>query len=199
MRLEGLDEDLRRRLMAVAAVNVAMFVLAVSAGRAAGSQALQADALDFLAHGASYGLALWAVGKPAAQRGLAELIRAGALLALGAWIGLATIYQFFVRGVPEAEIIGLIGLVALGANGLTLYLLQAQRSDGPLRAVWLTARNDLIGTGAVVVAAGLVAVMDSGAPDLIVGGVLVALFVTGAVQAFRTSLAAWQEQRSGAT
>ena len=37
------------------AINVGMFVVEFSAGALAGSQALQADALDFAADGATYG------------------------------------------------------------------------------------------------------------------------------------------------
>jgi Co/Zn/Cd efflux system component len=43
------DEAYRRVLWAVLAINAGMFAVEVSAGLAAGSASLQADALDFLA------------------------------------------------------------------------------------------------------------------------------------------------------
>ena len=46
---EGLSADYRRRLWAVIAINAAMFIVEMGAGALAGSQALQADALDFAA------------------------------------------------------------------------------------------------------------------------------------------------------
>ncbi len=46
---EGLSADYKRRLWLVIGINAAMFFVEMGAGALAGSQALQADALDFLA------------------------------------------------------------------------------------------------------------------------------------------------------
>jgi Co/Zn/Cd efflux system component len=43
-----MDPRYKRVLIAVIAINAAMFVIEMAAGQFAGSQALQADALDFL-------------------------------------------------------------------------------------------------------------------------------------------------------
>jgi Co/Zn/Cd efflux system component len=53
---DGLSVDYRRRLWAVIAINAAMVLVEMSAGALAGSQALQADALDFFADAATYGI-----------------------------------------------------------------------------------------------------------------------------------------------
>jgi Co/Zn/Cd efflux system component len=45
---EGLSADYKRRLWLVIALNATMFLVEMGAGALAGSQALQADALDFL-------------------------------------------------------------------------------------------------------------------------------------------------------
>ena len=47
-RFDGLSADYKRRLWLVIAINAAMFLVEMAAGALAGSQALQADALDFL-------------------------------------------------------------------------------------------------------------------------------------------------------
>ena len=47
VRFEGLSADYKRRLWVVIAINAAMFAVEMTAGQLAGSQALQADALDF--------------------------------------------------------------------------------------------------------------------------------------------------------
>src|SRR5437016_7933566 len=52
----------RRVLWAVLAINAVMFVVEIGAGLAAGSAALQADALDFLGDAANYGISLFVVG-----------------------------------------------------------------------------------------------------------------------------------------
>ncbi len=56
------DDAYRRVLWAVLAINAAMFAVEVIAGLAAGSAALQADALDFLGDAANYAISLFVVG-----------------------------------------------------------------------------------------------------------------------------------------
>jgi Co/Zn/Cd efflux system component len=46
---EGLSAEYKRRLWLVIAINASMFLVEMGAGALAGSQALQADALDFWA------------------------------------------------------------------------------------------------------------------------------------------------------
>lgn len=56
------DTRFRRVLWVVLAINAAMFVLELGAGMVAGSAALQADALDFLADAANYAISLAVLG-----------------------------------------------------------------------------------------------------------------------------------------
>ena len=190
---EGLNDDYKRRLMLVTAINIGMFVLEMGAGQLAGSQALKADALDFAADGATYALSFWAIGRPQRVRTGAAFIKGISLFAMGIWIAVTTLYQFFVLGVPEAEVMGLIGFLALGANLLSVYLLFAYKNgDANIRSVWLCSRNDAIGNVAVMIAAGFVALMNSGAPDLIVAGVMSALFLSSSYQILRQSWAEWK-------
>ena len=62
---EGMNDEYKRRLMIVTALNVGMFLVEMVAGQFAGSQALKADALDFFADGLTYALSFWAIGKAA--------------------------------------------------------------------------------------------------------------------------------------
>lgn len=191
---DGMNDDYKRRLMLVTAINIGMFVVEFSAGQLSGSQALKADALDFAADGATYALSFWAVGRPQKVRTGAAVIKGVSLLLMGVWIAATTLYQFFVLGVPEAQVMGLIGFAALAANLLSVYLLFAYKDgDANIRSVWLCSRNDAIGNVAVMVAAALVAILNSGAPDLIVAGVMSALFLSSSYQILRQSWAEWQE------
>ena len=193
---DGMNDAYKRRLMLVTAINIGMFVLEMTAGQLSGSQALKADALDFAADGATYALSFWAIGRPQRVRTGAAVIKGVSLLAMGVWIAATTLYQFFVHGVPEAQVMGLIGFLALGANLLSVYLLFAYKDgDANIRSVWLCSRNDAIGNVAVMAAAGLVAWLNSGAPDLIVAGVMAALFLNSAFQILRQSWAEWQHAR----
>ena len=56
-------------------------------------------------------------------------------------------------------------------------------------------KADAIGNVAVVVAAVLVALLGNGAPDLIVAGVMAALFLNSAFQILRQSWAEWRHAR----
>jgi Co/Zn/Cd efflux system component len=47
-KFEGLSPDYKRRLWLVIAINAVMVAVEMAAGKMAGSQALKADALDFL-------------------------------------------------------------------------------------------------------------------------------------------------------
>jgi Co/Zn/Cd efflux system component len=48
-----------------------------------------------------------------------------------------------------------------------------------------------------MIAAGLVAVLNSGAPDLIVAGVMAALFLSSSYQILRQSWAEWRAAEAG--
>lgn len=61
--------------------------------------------------------------------------------------------------------------------------------------MWLCSRNDAIGNVAVVIAAGFVAILGTGAPDLIVAGVMAALFLNSAAQILAQSYREWQHAR----
>ncbi|MCB1972702.1 MAG: cation transporter, partial [Geminicoccaceae bacterium] len=54
-KFDGMSRGFRRALWVVIAINAAMFVVEMAAGALAGSQALQADALDFLGDTLTYG------------------------------------------------------------------------------------------------------------------------------------------------
>jgi len=195
---EGVDGEYKRRLIIVTVINVAMFVVEMTAGHLAGSQALQADALDFAADGATYALSFWAIGKPDTVRAGAAMLKGLSLLAMGLWVAGTTLYQFFYHGIPEAQVMSVIGLLALAANLGSVWLLMAYKDgDANVRSVWLCSRNDAIGNVAVVIASGFVVLFNSGAPDLIVAGVMAALFLSSAWQILRQSWGEWREAREG--
>jgi len=194
----GMSDEYKRRLMLVTGVNIAMFVVEMIAGQFAGSQALKADALDFFADGVTYAISFWAIGRPVGVRSLAALLKGSSLVLMGIWVAATTLWHFFVEGLPAAETMGAIGVLALAANVFTVVLLLPYKNgDANIRSVWLCSRNDAIGNVAVMIAAGLVYVLGNRAPDLIVAGVMAALFLTSATQILRQAWAEWQEERDG--
>jgi Co/Zn/Cd efflux system component len=193
----GLSGEYKQRLILITAINIGMFVVEMTAGHLAGSKALQADALDFAADGTTYALSFWAIGRPLAVRAGAAFIKGLSLLAIGLWVAATTLYQFFVLGLPAAEVMSAVGFLALAANAVSVWLLMPYKDgDANVRSVWLCSRNDAIGNVAVVVAAGFVVLLNSGAPDLIVAGVMAALFLSSASQILVRSYAEWQHARA---
>ncbi|RUT28786.1 cation transporter [Arsenicitalea aurantiaca] len=195
---DGMDDAYKRRLVIVTILNLLGFAIEMSAGALSGSQALKADALDFLADGATYALSLWAIGRPLQVRAGAAFAKGLSLVAIGLWIAGSTLYQVFYMGMPEPHVMSIVGLIALGINFVSVWLLMAYKDgDANVRSVWLCSRNDMIGNIAVVGAAGAVAVLGNGAPDLIVAFIMSALFLSSAGQILRQSATEWQRARSG--
>ena len=80
---EGLSAGYRRALWAVIAINGAMFLAEMGAGIFAGSQALKADALDFLGDTVTYALSLFVIGMPLVWRARVALLKGLSLGAMG--------------------------------------------------------------------------------------------------------------------
>ena len=187
----GLSVSYRRRLWAVIAINATMFLVEMSAGHLSRSQALRADALDFFGDAMTYGISLAVIGSSLRTRAGAALFKGLSLLVMGIWIFAYTAYRVFAVGVPEAEIMGVIGFLALAANlASVLLLVRHKDGDANVRSVWLCSRNDAIGNVAVMVAALGVLETATGWPDLMVAGIMAALFLYSAAQVLRQG---WSE------
>ena len=65
---DGTSTAYRRALLAVTAINAIMFIIEISAGYLARSQALKADALDFGGDAATYAISLAVIGMSATVR-----------------------------------------------------------------------------------------------------------------------------------
>ena len=192
-RFDGVNPRYKRVLWTVIAINALMFVIEIVAGQLAGSQALQADALDFLGDTLTYGISLAVIGRSLAVRSNAALVKGVSLSLMGIWVFGSTLYHTLVLGLPRAEIMGGIGILALGANlSSVLLLLRYKDGDANVRSVWLCSRNDAIGNVAVMFAAMAVWGATSAWPDLLVAGIMAAIFLTSATQILRQ---AWIERR----
>jgi len=190
---EGLSTDYKRRLWAVIAINAVMFAVEMVAGHLAGSRALQADALDFLGDTLTYGMSMAVIGASLRVRASAALIKGFSLLAMGLWVFGTTIYTVFVLGVPQAQVMGAIGFLALAANmASVLLLVKYKDGDANVRSVWLCSRNDAIGNVAVMLAALGVWGTQTGWPDVIVAALMAGLFTWSAVQILAQGLSEWR-------
>lgn len=180
----------RRALWAVVLINLGYGVVEVGAGFVAGSQALKADALDFIGDGLISFLGLLAIGWSLAWRARSALLQGVFLALLGLGVLLNTGYRVLVLNQPEAELMGVFGALALVANvAAAVVLLPHRAGDANARAVWLFSRNDALGNLAVVVAAGLVYLTRSPWPDLGVAVIIAGLFLHSAWSIIRDARA----------
>src|SRR6056297_2224067 len=175
------DPGYRRALWMVVALNLGYGVIEMAGGFLSGSQALKADALDFIGDGAITFLGLLAIGWSLVWRARSAMIQAVFLGLLGLGVIGSTIWRVLNHAAPEAGLMGAFAVGALIVNILAaLPLLRHRKGDANMRAVWLFSRNDAIGNVAVVIAAGLVAVFGSAWPDLVVAFAIATLFLHSA-------------------
>jgi Co/Zn/Cd efflux system component len=179
-------------LWAVIALNASMFAVEMGGGVMADSEALQADALDFLGDTLTYGLSLAVIGLSLRVRATAALIKGAMLALMGIWVLAATMWHVFVLGTPRAGVMGVIGLLALAANmACVLILINYKDGDANVRSVWLCSRNDAIGNVAVIWPR-----LAFGIRQLVgrrhCSAILASLFLNSANKILRQALAEWR-------
>lgn len=179
----AVDPAYRRVLWAALIINASLFAVEIVAGAAAGSASLLADSADFLADSANYAISLFVLGAALAMRARAALVKGLSMGLIGLLVASNIVWRLFNGQVPEAEVMGVVGLLALVANMATVALLYAFRQgDANMRSVWICSRNDAIGNIAVMLAAAGVFGTGSNWPDLIVAAIMAWLALSGAVQ-----------------
>ncbi|MBM3600845.1 MAG: cation transporter [Alphaproteobacteria bacterium] len=179
----------RRALWIALAVNAGMFVAEVTAGVAAGSAALLADALDFLGDAGNYAISLWVAAMALAWRARAALFKGATLGAFGVGVLASTAWNAYQGTLPQAEVMGMVGAVALAANtGVAVMLYRFRGGDANMRSVWICSRNDAIGNIAVMLAAAGVFGTSAGWPDLVVASIMAALGIAGGWQIVRQAI-----------
>ena len=187
---KGLNSPAWRRALWIAlAVNGSFFLAEIIAGLAAGSSALQADALDFLGDTANYAISLGVAGMALAVRSRAALVKGGTLIVFALWVLGSTAWHALHGTLPQAEVMGIVGVAALLANGgVALMLYRFRSGDANMRSVWICSRNDAIGNAAVVLAALGVFGTGTGWPDIIVAAIMGGLGLWGGGQIVRQAM-----------
>ena len=172
------DPAYRRALWIVIILNIGFGLAEIVGGFIANSQALKADALDFLGDGSITFVGLLALSWSAATRSRVALTQGLFLGALGLWVLGMAVWRAVNAIPPDAELMGGIGLAALAVNvAAALILARFRDGDAQARAIWLFSRNDAINNVAVIGAAALVFWFKSAWPDIIVATVIAAMFL----------------------
>lgn len=167
--VQGLTSGHRTALWTVIAITAAMFVVETVAGHLCGSHALRADALDFLDDALVYSLSLAMVGRSIRTGAAAAAFNAIIMCAVSLWVLSSAVYHFLAPELPNAGMMGLVSGLGVLANLACIKLLAPH--TGERRTFRIDAEKDgpdIVGNVAVVVTAGVVWLLQSPWPDLLV-------------------------------
>jgi Co/Zn/Cd efflux system component len=137
-----------------------------------------------LADGLVYGLGLWAVGAVVIRKKRVARL-SGYLQASLAFAGLIEVVRRFIgfEDVPDFRVMIVVSALALVANAVGLYIIQKSRGSGVhMKASIIFTANDVIINAGVILAGILVLITDSKYPDLIIGTMVFAIVIRGAVR-----------------
>lgn len=186
---EATNEQERRTLIAVLAINFVMFLVEAVAGWLAESTGLTADSLDMLADAGVYAISLVAIGRAAYFRTNAALASGIFQMMLGLAVLLDVLRRYLIGSEPAGDVMMSIGLLALLANVWCLILLAKHRhGEVNMRASWIFSTNDVVANTGVILSGGLVALTASRLPDLIIGLIISVVVVTGGVRIIRDAI-----------
>ncbi len=174
----------RRTLWAVLLINFTFFVIEVVYGFLSHSMGLVADSLDMLADAAVYGMSLLAVGSVYARKKTVAAISGYFQLTLAA-LGFIEVVRRFIsqEALPDFRTMIIVSLLALLANGASLYLLKLSNSqEVHMKASMIFTSNDVIINIGVMLAGVLVFWLGSPIPDLVVGAIVFAIVMRGALR-----------------
>ncbi len=179
----------KKLLWTVLLINFSVFAVEIVAGLIAHSMGLVADSLDELADALVYALSIYAInGTLSVKKRIAR--SSGVLqLALALW-GFFEIVRRFTGNEPTPNFIVMIALscVALAGNAASLYFLRKSKTqEVHIKATQIFTSNDVIVNIGVIAAAVLVAVLHNKFPDLLIGAIVFAIVLRGAVKIFKLS------------
>ncbi|MES2366373.1 MAG: cation diffusion facilitator family transporter [Pseudomonadota bacterium] len=189
--VSALRESHGRVLWIVLFINAMMFVFEGGAGLLAHSTSLLADALDMLGDALVYAFSLFVLARSARWHAGAALVKGSFMLLFGLGVLAEAIYKILHPVQPRAEIMGVVGGIALTANLICFFLLYRHRADNlNMSSTWLCSRNDLIANVGVLAAAGGSYLLASRWPDIGVGVVIAGLFLSSAFNVIRQAFSA---------
>ena len=183
----GCEIEIRNReqgrvLKVLLGINLFMFFVEIALGILSESTALIADSLDMLADATVYGIGLYAVGKSPLVKIKAAHLSGIFQVILGALVLVDVVRRLIYGSEPQSLFMIFVGMAALAANVICLVLI-AKHKEGEvhMRASWIFSKNDVIANLGIILGGGLVYLLDSRFPDLVIGAVISAIVVRGGI------------------
>ncbi len=180
----------RGTLVILLLINALMFVVEFIAGWMADSTALIADSMDMLADALVYSVSLYAVGKSMYTKIDAARLSGMLQILLGLGVAADIIRRFMIGSEPEPMYMIMVGFLALTANATCLAIIARHRKgEVHMRASWIFSKNDVIANIGVIVSGGLVALLASPLPDLVIGFAISIIVMKGGISIFQDAAA----------
>lgn len=184
------NENQKKLLWTVLLINFLFFIIEMTTGIISKSMGLVADSMDMLADSFVYGISLFAVGGTIIKKKrIAKL--AGYFQIILAVIGFLEIIRRFLgdEKLPDFKTMIVISIFALIANGICLYILQQSKNkeDAHMKASMIFTSNDVIINLGVITAGVFVNWLETNKPDLIIGAIVFALVIQGAIRILKLS------------
>lgn len=167
-------------LVILLGINTLMFLVEITLGIFSESTALIADSMDMLADATIYGIALYAVGRAGALKIRAAFASGILQLLFGVIVAVDVLRRLIWGSDPQSLLMIAVGLLALIANTICLSLIAKHREgEVHMRASWIFSKNDVIANLGIILGGGLVYLLDSRFPDLIIGLMISILVMRG--------------------
>ncbi len=181
------------------AINFAMFLAEFAGGWVGGSAALISDSFDMLADAAVYSVSLFAITRAAPSKAMAAILSGWLQVGLGLLALLEVARRLVGSAEPEPSFMIAVSIVALIANAACLRLIARHKDGGVhMRASFIFSQNDVIANSAVIVAGVLVALTSWTGWDLLVGGGVAVLVLSGGYRIIREARAVLRALSSSA-
>lgn len=188
--LEAMKQKKQAKVLwAVLIINAVMFFIEMYSGFTSRSTALMSDGLDMLGDAFVYGFSIFVIARSLKWKTTAALSKALIMCGFGLIVLGKIIYQLLNPSIPIHQTMGIIGGLALAANTTCFFLLYKFRSqDTNMTSTWLCSRNDIIANIGVLIAAWSVSLTHSIYPDIIVGLIITAIFLSSSVHVLKLAL-----------
>jgi cation diffusion facilitator family transporter len=196
--LVALREKQGNVLRIVLGINATMFFIEFTMGWIAHSTSLLGDSLDMLGDAVMYALTLFVLHRSSQSKARVAFLKGIVLAAFGLGVFIEAISKIFVDVLPTASTMGWIGVLALFSNTTCLLMLLKHKNDDlNMKSVFICSKNDIISNFGVLVAAFLVSFFQSKWPDILVGGIIAALFFQSAFSIIKESKNMLDDLRDG--
>jgi len=179
----------RNMLWWVFGINFSFFVIEMTTGWISRSMGLVADSLDMLADSIVYALSLFAVGAAISRKKKIAIISGYFQMGL-ALLGFSEVLRRFFSDseMPLSQWMIIIPILALIGNLVSLWLInKAKSNEAHMQASAIFTSNDIIVNGGVILAGIMVYFLNSKWPDLLIGGIVFAFVMRGAIRILKLS------------